>query len=62
MPTGLEDHGVEAVVGYCYIAVSLEPHYVHDEQLQASYAVEVIGDNEEECIDVVSMYNKWERR
>ncbi|CAL5078084.1 unnamed protein product [Urochloa decumbens] len=34
------------------LTVSLHPHYVHDERLQANYTVEVIGDNHEECIDV----------
>lgn len=34
------------------LTVSLQPHYVHDERLQASYAVEAIGDNDDECVDV----------
>lgn len=34
------------------LTASLEPHYVHDEGLQASYVVEVIGDNGEEYIDI----------
>ncbi|OEL12713.1 hypothetical protein BAE44_0026266, partial [Dichanthelium oligosanthes] len=34
------------------LSVSLEPHHVHDERLQASYAVEVIGNNDQEYIDV----------
>ncbi|TKW30263.1 hypothetical protein SEVIR_2G024000v4 [Setaria viridis] len=35
------------------LTVSLHPHCVQEEQqLQASYAVEVIGKNDEECIDV----------
>ncbi|RLM59143.1 hypothetical protein C2845_PM18G05990 [Panicum miliaceum] len=34
------------------LRVFLVPHYVHEERLQASYAAEVIGDSNEECIDV----------
>ncbi|CAN6251950.1 unnamed protein product [Urochloa humidicola] len=37
------------------LAVSATPHHVHDERLRASYAVETIGDNGEERIDVTSI-------